>query len=166
MSSDPPHSSSLRKGRFSNPGAVYFITSNILHRQPLLAPRAREVLIASLKWSRDDGRLWLLGYVIIDNHFHTLFALRDGNDLPRVMNSLKRHTARQSNQLLGRTGELWQEGYHDHVIRDEPDFWQHIQYMHDNPVRRGWVETAQAYAWSTAHASRLDDVDWHVVGYR
>ena len=165
MSVDPPHSSSLRKGRFSNPGAVYFITSNVLERKPWLTPPAREIIIASLNWSRDRGRLWLLSYVVMDDHFHALFALRGGKDLSGVMHSLKRHTAVQINQLHGRTDELWQSGYHDHVIRDEPDLWRHVHYIHENPVRHNLVARAEDYVWSSAHASRLADVDWHAVGY-
>ena len=166
MPSDPPHSASLRKGRFSNPGAVYFVTTNTLQRQPLLTQPAREIIIASLKWSRDAGRIWLLGYVVMDDHFHALFALRGTGALPWVMNSLKRHCARQVNQLSGRTGEVWQEGYHDHMIRDEPDFWQHVRYMQDNPVRRGLVERGEDYAWSSSHPSRLADIDWQAVGFQ
>ena len=95
MSAKQPHSAALRKGRFSNPGTVYFITSNILNRQPILTPLARDIIIASLNWSRAAGRLWLLRYVVMDDHFHTLFSLRDTNALAWVMNSINRHCARQ-----------------------------------------------------------------------
>jgi putative transposase len=165
MTQDPPHASSLRKGRFSSPGSLYFVTSNVVDRQPLLSEGTREMIVASLKWSRDDGRLWLLGYVVMDNHFHALFVLRQSNNLDKVMNSLKHHTARQLNTQLRRVGQVWQRGYHDHVIRDEHDFWFHVRYIHENPVRRGWVTNCHEYPWSTAHVAHRHEVDWHVIGY-
>ena len=161
---DKPHSSDLRKGRHSALGLVYFITSNVAGRQPLLQPVRREIVIGSLKWMRDNGRIWLLGYVIMDDHFHFIYMLREGYTMPQTMNSLKRHTSREINKLRDVEGALWQAGYHDHAIRDSVDFWNHFRYTHNNPVRRGWVERAEDYLWSTAHPSRQSDLDWDAIG--
>jgi REP element-mobilizing transposase RayT len=147
------------------PGVAYFVTSNVLRRQKLLDASAREIVIRTLTWLRDAKRLWLLGYVIMDDHFHALLILRNGYTLAGVMRSLKRHTSREINKVVGRTGELWQDGYHDHAVRDEPDFWHHVRYLRENPVRLGLVDRPEDYAWSTAHPTRLGDVDWPAVGY-
>ena len=163
--SSAPHGRKLRKGRYFAPGLVYFITSNVAGKRPWLTSPRREIVIESLKWSRDNRRIWLLGYVILDDHFHTLFMLRESFVLSKVMMSLKRHVARAANRLAGREGEFWQEGYHDHAVRDEVDFWARFHYMHNNPVRRGWVEKAEDYLWSTAHPTRQADIDWHAIGY-
>jgi putative transposase len=163
MTANPPHASALRKGRYSAPGKVYFITNIVEGRQAFILPAGRDIIIEAFRWARDNGRFWLLGYVVMDNHFHVLFMLREGHDLPKVMMSLKRHTAREINKLLNREGNFWQNGYHDHAIRDETDFWNHVRYIHNNPVKRGWVENAEEYLWSTAHPTRQGDVDWQAV---
>jgi REP element-mobilizing transposase RayT len=160
MHTGPPHSRVLRKGRFSAPGHTYFLTANTAARQPRLVPAARSPVIDALNWSRQQGRLWLMGYVVMDNHFHALITLRAPAILPAVLHSVKGHTARQINRLAAQSGTVWQPGYHDHLIRDEADFWHYVGYMHDNPVRRGWVTSAADYAWSTAHPSRAPDLDW------
>jgi REP element-mobilizing transposase RayT len=160
-----PHSSALRKGRYSAPGLAYFVTTAVDQRRPLLDPPARELVIQSLLWARAQGRIWLLGYVIMDDHFHVLIALRGDATLAQLTDSLKRHTARRANLMRSQTGRFWQAGYHDHAIRDELDLWGHVRYMHENPVRRGWVTRAEDYAWSTAHSSRRLDVDWNQLGY-
>src|SRR5258706_15940478 len=98
MTHPPPHSHTLRIGRFSEPGLVYFLTSNVYARQPLLDVVARETVISSLLWARTQGRIWLLGYVIMDDHFHTLIMLRGGPSLALFTDGLKRHTARQINK--------------------------------------------------------------------
>jgi REP element-mobilizing transposase RayT len=165
MKPDKPHAGNLRIGRYSAPGGVYFITNNVEQKHPLLTPACREIAIDALKWARDNGRIWLLGYVIMDDHFHFMMMLREGFLLFKVMMSLKRHTAREINKIIDSAGQLWQEGYHDHAIRDETDFWNHFHYMHNNPVRRGWVEKPEDYLWSTAHSSREGDVDWPAIGY-
>jgi putative transposase len=165
MPPNKPNSAALRHGRFSAAGAAYFVTSNVQDRRPLLIPAAREIVIDSLLWARSQKHIWLLGYVILDDHFHTLVVLCEGMTLPIFMAGLKRHTARQTNKIRGQAGQFWQEGYHDHVIRDEPDLWRHVRYMHENPVRRGLVTKPEDYIWSTAHAGRQRDTDWDKVGY-
>jgi putative transposase len=163
---DGPHSRALRNGRYSVPGRAYFITTNVLQREPLLTPAAREILIEALRWSRAQGRLRLLGYAVMDDHFHALVMLTDSHDLGRLLSSIKAFAARQINRLHGRTGPLWQTGYHDHAIRDSADFDHHLLYMHQNPVRRGLVEQPEAYVWCTAHPERAGDIDWEALGYK
>ena len=124
-----------------------------------------QFVIESLLWARTQGRIWLLGYVMMDDHFHVLLSLREDATLANIMEGLTRHTARQANRLRGQGGQFWQEGYHDHAIRDEEDLWRHLQYMHENPVRRGWVQKADEYEWSTAHNRRKQDLDWDRIGY-
>ncbi len=34
---------------------------------------------------------------------------------------------------------IWQRRYWEHVIRDEDDFERHVDYIHCNPVKHGWV---------------------------
>jgi REP element-mobilizing transposase RayT len=158
-----PHASNLRKGRFSAPGVIYFITNAAEVRGPLLRPAGRELIINGMKWTRDHGRIWLLPYVVMDDHFHFLFMLREGRTLATIMHSLKSYTSHAINKLYRRQGPFWQPGYHDHAIRDRRDFWNHVHYTHNNPVRCGWVERPEDYAWSTAHPSRHRDVDWEVL---
>ena len=165
-SDDQPRGRALRLGRYSVAGRVYFITSNVIRRQRLLTPLAREIIIDALKWSRDHGRLRLLGYAVMDDHFHTLLMLRDEYAMEGLLNSIKSYTARQINLQQGRAGEFWQEGYHDHAIRDAADFDHHLTYLHNNPVRRGWVERPEDYAWCTAHLYRQADIDWEALGYK
>ena len=82
-------------------------------------------------------------YVIMPNHIHILLtfrktearrpgAPRSTQRLPRVIATLKRF----SNRDVG--WDLWQARYHDHIIRDEKDFWAHWQYIDQNPAC--WTE--------------------------
>lgn len=59
--------------------------------------------------------------------------------LHKIMQSLKRHTARQSNIILGREGAFWQDESYDHVIRDNDEFLRIIHYVLENPVKAGLV---------------------------
>ena len=86
-------------------------------------------------------------WVIMPNHVHILLTIphdvgvSDGaSGMPRPTNavigkmilSLKRFTNRQTGQ------DLWQNGYYDHIVRDERDFLRRWQYIENNPA--AWLE--------------------------
>ena len=84
--------------------------------------------------------------VIMPNHVHLLLSIDVGEKgqggaprssrptqlVPRMIAALKRFT----NQGMGVA--LWQEGYHDHIIRSEADYLRIWQYIDTNPLK--WRE--------------------------
>jgi hypothetical protein len=73
-----------------------------------------------------DGKVFdLHAYCIMSNHVHVVFEPASKSEchsdllpLHKIMQSLKRHTARQANLILGREGAFWQDESYDRVIRD------------------------------------------------
>lgn len=52
--------------------------------------------------------------------------------------------------LLSRKRPVWYQ-YTDHVIRNEADYYRHLNYLHQNPVKHGVVTKMSAYHWSSLH---------------
>jgi putative transposase len=71
------------------------------------------------------------------------------NTIPtyRMLQSLKRHTARKANTLLRRSGQFWQEESYDRVIRDGEELEHTIWYVLFNPVKAGLVESWEHWKW-------------------
>ena len=46
---------------------------------------------------------------------------------------------------------IWQRRYGEHQIRDEADLARHIDYIHFNPVRHGWISRSVDCPYSTVH---------------
>ena len=82
------------------------------------------------------------------DHVHTIFSLTDGQTLKTVMHAFGSHTGRQTNQLLGRSGQFWQRGYYEHQIRDEYSLAKHMEYILGNPVRMGYVQRPEDWPFS------------------
>ena len=138
-------SSALRKGRYSNPGLYYLLTTATEGRQPCLAdPRAASEVLDALAWLDEQERIGLVAAVVMPDHLHIVIELRQG-DLDTVMHSLKSFTSNRINKLLGRSGQLWQKQYHDHAIRTEIELMEKIQYCLGNPVRAGLVQRYRDY---------------------
>ena len=49
-----------------------------------------------------------------------------------------------------REHQLWQEGSHPQMIADERMMWQKLEYIHNNPVRRGYVDDPIHWRYSSA----------------
>ena len=82
------------------------------------------------------------------NHVHVL--LLPGMSPSQLLKSLKGHTAREANRLLGRTGEpFWQRESYDHWARNPAEFDRIATYIENNPVKAGLVQRAEDYRWSS-----------------
>ena len=46
--------------------------------------------------------------------------------------------------------QIWQEGAHPQIIRDDDTLNQKIEYIHNNPVRRGYVDAPEHWRYSSA----------------
>ena len=85
----------------------------------------------------DGDRYDLLAWCVMPNHVHVVVRPRPGNELPDILHSWKSFTAKQVNNLLGRTGAFWQPEYYDHLIRDGNDFAHCVEYVLRNPEAAG-----------------------------
>jgi REP element-mobilizing transposase RayT len=103
----------------------------------------------------DDKRYALGCYVIMPNHAHAILRPLEPQteSLEKILQSRKRHTSREINALVGRSGMLWQEESFDRIVRDEEHLYRCIQYIGRNAkyaglavedcprwIRPSWVE--------------------------
>jgi REP element-mobilizing transposase RayT len=86
------------------------------------------------------------------DHVHILFtALRDNEGwtfaLPEILRAIKGTSARSINKLWGRNGPVWQDESFDHVLRGAESLRETVEYIRQNPVRKGLVKKAEDYKW-------------------
>ncbi len=81
-------------------------------------------------------------------HVHLLVSEPVRRTIASAIQSLKK-----SSSLLAidveRATALWQKRYYDRNIRDYAEFIEKLQYLHRNPVKRGLVQRAEDWAWSS-----------------
>ena len=87
-------------------------------------------------------------YVIMPNHVHLIAVITEEDVLQEVRTSPQKSRSIMS-KLIGyikmnaskairlRYGDVavWQRGYHDHVIRNQADYFALAEYIHTNPLR-------------------------------
>jgi REP element-mobilizing transposase RayT len=116
-----------------------------------LAPQARTLALQHCL--HDHGRtIQLHAVVIMPDHAHLLFtALRDSEGwtfaLPEILRAIKGSSARSIDKFTGRLGPVWQDESFDHVLRGDESLRETIEYIRQNPVRKGLVISPEDYQW-------------------
>ena len=80
-------------------------------------------------------------YVIMPNHIHVVFRLPGNGPLGTAAptQSILQLVRYLKRTVTIRCGEnIWQRGYHDHIIRTDADYLNIWNYIHTNPAR--WRE--------------------------
>jgi len=100
----------------------------------------------------DVAKAAIHAVVVMPDHVHLLLTpLRDldGNphSLVEILQGIKSASAHSLNRVLGRSGPVWQEESFDHVLRGEESFEEKLEYIRQNPVRRGLVTRPEDYPW-------------------
>jgi REP element-mobilizing transposase RayT len=101
---------------------------------------------------RATPRIQLHAVVIMPEHVHLLLQpSRDTNGWPHplvdILQCMKSATAHRINQLLHRSGPVWEEETFDHVLRSDESLKQKAEYIRQNSVRRGLVRRPEDYRW-------------------
>jgi putative transposase len=116
--------------------------------------------------------------VVLPEHLHAIWTLPSGDsDYATRWMLLKQSFTRRlqergaleevSAASRGRKGErsLWQRRFWEHQIRDEEDLNRHIDYIHFNPVKHGWVLRARDWPYSSLHRFTREGklpLDWGI----
>lgn len=121
-------------------------------RNPGLFSSAARSLVLNHCLVGNDRTMHLHAAVIMPDHVHLLltpmrntegwpFPLRD------ILKLIKGPAARSINQLVGTRGAVWLDESFDHVLRSNESFDEKLEYIRQNPVRRGLVATPEQYQW-------------------
>jgi REP element-mobilizing transposase RayT len=147
----PHHAAALRKGRVSEVGRAYLITTVVEGRRHLFADwRIGRLVVAEMRAEHDSGGVESLAWVLMPDHLHWLVTLQAGA-LDDVMRRVKSRSAIAVNRALRSDGRVWQKGYHDPAAREEEDWQAMARYVVANPLRAGLVQSLRDYPlWDAA----------------
>lgn len=142
---DCPSSRFLRRGRFSEPGRLYLLTSIIEHRKPLLQDfHIARLVVAQFMQAQREGSAHSLAWVVMPDHVHWLIELQNLT-LATLMRRFKSRTGCAVLKACRHQGRIWQPGFHDRALRREDDARAVARYIVANPLRAGLVKRLGDY---------------------
>lgn len=155
--------------RFGDEHYPHFLTQTIVAWLPVFSqPHLVNIVLDSWRFLQRERGIVILAWVILENHMHwigagPLLAKRAGEFKSFTATSItKRLQEKGAKTLLqemayyklrhkvDQTHQLWQEGSHPQVIETEKMMWQKIEYIHNNPLRRGYVDETVHWRYSSA----------------
>jgi putative transposase len=145
------------------PGGSFFFTLVTEKRRPIMASaESVEVLRSAFRNVRQSRPFEVDAMVVMPDHLHCIWTLPPGDaDYATRWRLIKtwftKHSApairgvrNASRQARGEQA-IWQHRYWEHRIRDETDFERHVEYIHYNPVKHGFVSTPMDWPYSSIH---------------
>ena len=98
--------------------------------------------------------------VVLPEHLHAIFTLPPGDadfsmrwrlikvGFSRALPATERRSVSRMSQ--GERG-IWQRRFWEHAIRDDEDLRRHVEYIHYNPVKHGYVAAPADWPHSSFH---------------
>ncbi len=166
-----------------NQSAVYFLTFQVVGWIDVFSRQCyRDLIIENLQYSKENKGLCLHAYVIMTNHIHLIVSHKYEN-LSGWVRDFKKYTAKEIFKMMEEVNESRRDwfkvifSYHGKYNKRNQvrQFWTHenhavelynndlidtrVEYIHQNPVRAGWVQYAEDYLYSSArNLAELDVV--------
>jgi putative transposase len=162
----------MRYRRSNVTGATYFFTVAAADRRSSLLVDRIDTLRSAVASVKRRHPFSIDAFVVLPDHLHTVWTLPPGDaDFSTRWALLKATFSRAlpavecasaSRQRKGERG-LWQRRFWEHLIRDDDDLARHVDYVHFNPVKHGYVRRASEWPYSSIHKyirSGLLAEDW------
>lgn len=161
-------------------GGTYFFTVVTFDRQPILTyDQERAALREGIEAIRQVLPFRIEALVLLPDHLHAIWTFPENDDnFASRWAIIKRTVSQRCGPLeridkavndsheKRRENRIWQRRFWEHVIRDEKDLEYHINYVHWNPVKHGYVSRVIDWPYSTFHrfvANRVYLPDWGLV---
>ena len=114
----------------------------------MMRAAVRDLFLKTLEDVRHRYRFYVIGYVVMPEHFHLLISEPQIGDPSTVVQVLKQSVAKAA---LGNSPErqFWQPRFYDFNVWTEKKRIEKLKYMHHNPVARGLVKKPEHWRWSS-----------------
>ena len=152
-------------------GGTYFFTVTLHNRKSSLLVDRIDDLRESVREARRERPFRIDAWVVLPEHLHAIWTLPVGDDDYSIrwgrLKGLFTHRLVKAGIKLCKKPKggyaLWQDRFWEHTIRDDTDYAQHVDYIHYNPVKHGWVRRVRDWPYSTFHRyveEGIYSIDW------
>ncbi len=127
-SNRPPHKIDLN--------GYYFITARTVESQWFLQPeKYKQILLNTISSKTKKFEFPLIAYVILNNHYHLIIDIKDTDYFSKLMNEINGASSKAINEADRVKGRKIWWNYYEKYLRDEKDFYTHLNYLHQNPIK-------------------------------
>lgn len=161
-----------------NENLTHFLTITIIEWIDIFTkPQYFQIIVDSLKYCQKNKGLLLYEFVIMTNHLHLIAKAGEGNKLSQIISDFKKHTTREILKKLEKDNrkyilnliknsfakkkdyqnQIWQRENYPETIMNENFLKEKINYIYNNPVKKGYVAKQEDWLYSSARNRILND---------
>jgi putative transposase len=141
-----------RHSSINFPGSIHFITLVTKVRGNwFTSEKACLDILNSFDFCRKKTGIECYGYVLMPDHLHALLLeIEASESVSKLVQDFKKFTSRKLKPSNYPDDNLWRIRFDDVPVPGTDAARTKLIYIHNNPVRAGIADTAEAYRWSSA----------------
>jgi len=163
----------MRYRRANVKGGVYFFTVVTFKRAKIFTiPKNVDLLRSAIKEVMQTHPFKINAFVLLPDHLHCIWTLpQQDSDFSTRWRLIKSYfsrnfdqrnvgwvegrnptnTAYTASRQMKKEKPIWQRRFWEHLIRNQQDLNQHVEYIHYNPVKHGLANAPFEWAHSSFH---------------
>ena len=131
---------------------TFFVSSRTSQGRFLLqTERMANLFLDVLRTYVATGRFRLHDFVVMRNHFHLILTVDGEMSVEKAVQLIKGNFSFRAKKELGYPWEIWQRGFSEVRIYDREGFFYYRRYIDENPVKAGYVKSAEEYPYCSAY---------------
>jgi putative transposase len=164
------------KYTFKDHDGVYFVTATVVDWIDIFTRDIyRDILLNSFRFCLQNQGLQIHAWTLMTNHFHLICSFTNGANAGLIIKNIKSFTAiRIIDAIINNNSEsrknwildilekkgkqnksnyrfqFWQHENHPILLSDEKMYLQRFNYLHENPVKAGFVSQPEDWRYSSA----------------
>ena len=123
-------------------------------RALLQSERNATLFVDVLRSYAHEGKFKVHDFVVMPDHVHLLITLSDQLTIEQAMQLIKGGFSYRVKKEHGYSGEVWQRGFWELRVEDQDSFARHREYIAQNPVRKGLVDTPDEFPFCFNYLAR------------
>ena len=155
----------------------FFTVTNLLWKKLLQPDKYKQIIIDSLKFSVENKRVKVYGFVIMPNHIHLIWRIDESHKLEDVKRDFLKYTAQMIKfdlmenhpqvlphfevNLRDRKYQFWERNPLIIDLYSRKVLSQKLNYIHANPLQEKWqlAKTPEEYWFSSSrfYETGIDD---------
>ena len=135
-----------------------------------------DILRKAFKNTMQNHKFEIITICILPDHIHVILNPQDIHNYPKIISSVKHYFSHIVGQVCPtynndlkqgyknkREMGIFQRRFYEHTICSQEELNNHIDYIHYNPVKHGYVKNVKDWEFSTFHKfvkNNLYDENW------
>jgi len=136
------------------PSRTFFVTTKTSMGRALLQSERNATLFIDVLRSYAARKFQVHDFVVMPDHVHLLITVHGDMAIEKAVQFIKGGFSYRLRNEVEYSGEVWQRGFSEVRVDDRESFLQHRDYIAQNPVKRGLVDSPEKFPYCFTYLAK------------